>query len=679
MTFDEFFSEFSEQVEFVKDNDDYGWEEQDFFTSVILDYLEDVGEVESPVICPYRAYGVQMNAYVFSEDYEILTIYVSIYYLGNEIKSALKTDIDAAIKRAMQVYRRATNDLYKSFEKDNDTYEFAHSVYKHKADTKHVNIVALTNGNCKPIPFKNVKIGVADVSFSIWDMDRLYRCISSGKMRETIEIDFKEMFGQGIPCLVNKDASEYEACLAIIPGNILASVYAEHGSRLLEKNVRSFLQVKGNVNKGIRNTLKMEPEMFLAYNNGISVTAESVTVESAEDGSKFISKIRDMQIVNGGQTTASIYNITKEKDSNVDLAKVYVQMKITVIKAEEKMDEMVHKISEYANTQNKVQMADFSSNDPFNRKIEDLSRVIWAPATNGQKPNNWFFERARGQYSDMLSREGTPAKRKAYKATHPLFTKTDMAKYENTWNQLPYFVSEGAQKNFKRFMVSVKERGNFVPDEKYYQLLVAKAIMYRRTEKLVSEQKYGGYRANIVTYTLALISHKSAQRIDLFKIWREQGLTDVLENEIVRASGIVQKFIVNPPGGANVSEYCKKKSCWDNLLKIDYEISEELRKELISGNENESVLSSCKTATMLLDDATDEEKELIDRITAIPADVWLSISKWAKDTNNLQSWQRSISFSVGTLIGRGKRPSVKQARQAEIIYNAAKEKGFIEE
>lgn len=679
MTFDEFFSEFSEQVEFVKDNDDYGWEEQDFFTSVILDYLEDVGEVESPVICPYRAYGVQMNAYVFSEDYEILTIYVSIYYLGNEIKSALKTDIDAAIKRAMQVYRRATNDLYKSFEKDNDTYEFAHSVYKHKADTKHVNIVALTNGNCKPIPFKNVKIGVADVSFSIWDMDRLYRCISSGKMRETIEIDFKEMFGQGIPCLVNKDASEYEACLAIIPGNILASVYAEHGSRLLEKNVRSFLQVKGNVNKGIRNTLKMEPEMFLAYNNGISVTAESVTVESAEDGSKFISKIRDMQIVNGGQTTASIYNITKEKDSNVDLAKVYVQMKITVIKAEEKMDEMVHKISEYANTQNKVQMADFSSNDPFNRKIEDLSRVIWAPATNGQKPNNWFFERARGQYSDMLSREGTPAKRKAYKATHPHFTKTDMAKYENTWNQLPYFVSEGAQKNFKRFMVSVKERGNFVPDEKYYQLLVAKAIMYRRTEKLVSEQKYGGYRANIVTYTLALISHKSAQRIDLFKIWREQGLTDVLENEIVRASGIVQKFIVNPPGGANVSEYCKKKSCWDNLLKIDYEISEELRKELISGNENESVLSSCKTATMLLNDATDEEKELIDRITAIPADVWLSISKWAKDTNNLQSWQRSISFSVGTLIGRGKRPSVKQARQAEIIYNAAKEKGFIEE
>lgn len=679
MSFEEFFSEFCEQVELVKDNEDYGWKEQDFFTSVILDYLEDIGEVESPVICPYRAYGVQMNAYAFSEDYEKITLFVSVYYPGNKIKVVNKNDIDAAIKRAMQIYRRATNDLYKSFEKDNDTYDFAHSVYMHKQDTKYVNIVALTNGNCKPISLKKVKMGNAEITFSIWDMDRLYRCISSGKMRETVEIDFKEMYGQGIPCLVNKEAGEYDVYLAIIPGNILASVYAEHGSRLLEKNVRSFLQVKGNVNRGIRNTLKTEPKMFLAYNNGISVTAESIAIESADDGSKFISKIRDMQIVNGGQTTASIYNIAKEKDNNVDLTTVFVQMKITVIKAEEKMDEMIHKISEYANTQNKVQMADFSANDPFNRKMEELSRVIWTPAVNGQKPYNWFFERARGQYADMLSREGTPAKRKAYKAIHPLFTKTDMAKYENTWNQLPYYVSEGAQKNFKRFMVSVKERGNVVPDEKYYQLLIAKAIMYRRSEKLVSEQKYGGYRANIVTYTLALISHKSAQRIDLFKIWREQGLTEVLEKEIVRTSGIVQQFIISPPGNANVSEYCKKKNCWDELLKIDYEISEELRNELISSNESENVLSSRKTATTLLNSATDEEKELINRITAIPADVWLSISKWAKDTNNLQPWQRSISFSVGTLVGRGKRPSVKQARQADKIYNVAKEKGFIEE
>ncbi len=679
MSFDKFYEEFREQIEIVKGNSDYGWEEQDFFTAVILEYLEDVGETDSPIICPYRAHGIQLNAYCFGEEYASLNIYVSVYYPEKTAKTASKTDIDAALKRAMQVYRRATNDLYTTFERDNETYEFAHSVFEHKEDIKTVNIIALTNGNCKPIPFKKVMIGEAEVSFNIWDMDRLYRCMSSGKMRETIEIDFGSQFGNRIPCLVNTSCVDYEAYLAIIPGDILASIYSEHGSRLLEKNVRSFLQVKGAVNKGIRDTLRNEPEMFLAYNNGISVTAESIAIEKEDNGSSYISKIRDMQIVNGGQTTASIYNITKEKNAAVDLSKVFVQMKISVIKNEDKMDEIVHKISECANTQNKIQMADFSSNDPFNRKLEELSRIIWAPAIAGQKSKNWFFERARGQYADMLSREGTPAKRKAFKDTHPLFTKTDMAKYENTWNQMPYYVSEGAQKNFKRFMVGVKDRGNFLPDERYYQLLVAKAILYRRTEKLVQEQKYGGYRANIVTYTLALISHKTAQRVNLEKIWKDQELSEELEHEIVRISSAVQQYITNPPGNANVGEYCKRKACWDGLLDLGIDVSDQLKKELISGEITTSVVSSSASANGFLNEATKEEQELIDWICTIPANVWLAISKWAKDTNNLQPWQRGIAFSVGTLIGRGKKPSVKQAKQAEIIYKNAKEKGFVEE
>ncbi len=678
MNFEEFFDEFKEQIEILKDGPDYGWEIQDYFTAVMLDYLEDVGEIDSPIICPYRAHGVQLNAYKLDEDYEKLNIFVSIFYDEDGVKTTSKTDIDAALKRAMQVYRRATNDLYKSFEKDNDTYEFAHSVYEHKEDIKEVCITALTNGNCKPIPFKNVLIDDAEVSFSIWDMDRLFRCMSSGKMRETIEIDFASQFEKRIPCLVNKCCDDYEAYLAIIPGNILAEIYMEHGARLLEKNVRSFLQVKGAVNKGIRDTLRNEPQMFLAYNNGISVTAESITLDTDEDGSTFVAKIRDMQIVNGGQTTASIYNIIREKKSEVDLSQVYVQMKISVIKNQDKMDDIVHKISECANTQNKIQMADFSSNDPFNRKMEDLSRVIWAPATPGQKSKNWFFERARGQYADMLAREGTPTKRKAFKEIHPLFTKTDMAKYENTWNQMPYYVSEGAQKNFKRFMVGLKERGNYLPDERYYQLLVAKAILYRRTEKLVQEQKYGGYRANIVTYTIALISHKTAQRLNLESIWKEQGLSDVLESEIVRLSAVVQQYITNPPGNANVGEYCKRKACWDGLLELDIDVSNKLKKELISDDLTTAVLSSSSSASSFLNEATEEEKELIEWVCSIPAAVWLSISKWAKDTNNLQPWQRGIAFSVGTLVGRSKQPSVKQAKQAKIIYESAKEKGFVE-
>lgn len=366
-----------------------------------------------------------------------------------------------------------------------------------------MRICALTNGLVKPIPFKSISIGDAEISFTIWDIDRLYRCVTSGKMRETIEIDFQDKYGITIPCIENNSSSKYSVYLAIISGKLLALLYDEFRDRLLEKNVRSFLQVKGAVNKGIRDTLRNEPEMFLAYNNGISVTAESVEIVRDGNGKPSIRSIRDMQIVNGGQTTASIYNALRDKKVSVDLSKVFVQTKISVITSPENMNEIVPRISSYANTQNKVQIADFSANDPFHRRIEELSRTIWSPAINGMKPVNWFYERARGQYADMLSRESTTLRRKQFKETHPVFTKTDLAKYENTWDQLPYFVSEGAQKNFRRFTLRVNEHKSILPDEKYYQHLIAKAILFRRTEKLVQLQQYGGYRANIVTYTIS--------------------------------------------------------------------------------------------------------------------------------------------------------------------------------
>lgn len=677
MKFEEFYSEFKTQIDILGD-ENYGWDEQDVFTAVILDYLEDLGEVDSPIICPYRDRGLQMNAYAVAEDFSQLDLFVSVFLNQENVTSVSKTDVDAAFKRAIQIYRKATNDLYKSFEKDNATYEFAKSISENEEDIRKVNIVVLTDGNCKELHLNNIEIGNATISFEIWDMDRLYRCMSSGKMRETIEIDFENDFSAKIPFIENTTSDHYTAYLAIISGTVLAGIYDRYGSRLLEKNVRSFLQVKGAVNKGIRDTLSNEPDMFLAYNNGISVTAESVTIGKGENGELFISKIRDMQIVNGGQTTASIYNITKDKNRSSDLSKVFVQMKISVVSSEEKMDEIVHKISECANTQNKIQMADFSSNDPFNRRLEELSRTIWSPSFHGSKPNNWFFERARGQYAEMLSREGTPAKRRDFKSSHPLFTKTDMAKYENSWGQLPFYVSEGAQKNFKRFMVLLKERGNILPDEKYYQLLIAKAILFKQTEKIVSQQKYGGYRANIVTYTIALLSHLSAQRIDLNRIWEEQKLSTNLEKEIANLSALVQKHITTPPNGANIGEYCKKKACWDSLIQKDYKLSVECQNEFVAVGSDSNNYSK-KSMSTPFNEVTEEEAALIDRISNISGEVWLSISNWAKETNNLAPWQRGIAFSVGTLIKRGKKPSYKQAKQAEIIYASAAEKGFVKE
>ena len=668
----QFYIDFMEEVSMASDMETSGWNKDDFLTSIMLEYLEEAGEVTDPIMCPFRSYGLQLNAYAIADDFSSLDIFVSILSDTEVPKSVSQTDVDAAIKRAIQLYQKAINDLYKSFEKDNDTYEFAITINNEKENIKTVRICALTNGLVKPIPFKNLMVGNAEISFVIWDIDRLYRCVTSGKMRETIEIDFEEKFGVTIPCIENSASDKYSVYLAIISGEYLAALYDEFRDRLLEKNVRSFLQVKGAVNRGIRDTLRDEPDMFLAYNNGISVTAESVEIVRDENGKPSIKKIRDMQIVNGGQTTASVFNAHKDKKIAADLSRVFVQMKLSVIASPENMDEIVPRISAFANTQNKVQVADFSANDPFHRRVEELSRTIWAPAQGGMKPVNWFYERARGQYADMLSRESTTLRRRQFKATHPVFTKTDLAKYENTWDQLPHQVSEGAQKNFRRFTLRLNERKGALPDEKYYQNLIAKAIMFKRTEKLVQQQQYGGYRANIVTYTLAFLSYKTAQRIDLGKIWKEQALSPALEDEIISVSKIVHEMIIDPPGGANVGEWCKKEKCWNTLKEKEYTLSRELEAELVSVG-----YSSTKSLpNSSIDSLTDDEQQIIDQAAAISAETWFALSKWAKETNNFQPWLRSMLFSVGTIIGRGKKPSIKQSRHALKAFEEAKSKGF---
>ena len=673
---EDFYRDFMEEVSISSDSDTSGWDRSDLMTSIMLEYLEDAGEVMDPIMCPFRSLGLQLNAYALSEDYSNLDIFVSVFSDSESPKSVSQADIDSTIKRGIQLFQKAINDLYASFERDNDTYEFAITVNQKKSQIKTVRVCALTNGLVKPIAFRNITIGNSEITFTVWDIDRLYRCVTSGKMRETIEIDFEEKYGITIPCIENNTSEKYSVYLAIISGEILASLYDEYRDRLLEKNVRSFLQVKGAVNKGIRDTLRDEPDMFLAFNNGISVTAESVEIVRDENGKPSIRRIRDMQIVNGGQTTASIFNAKKDKKIVTDLSRVYVQMKLSVITSPENMNEIVPRISTFANTQNKIQVADFSANDPFHRRVEELSRTIWTPAKGGLKPRNWFYERARGQYADMLSRESTALRKKQFKELHPVFTKTDLAKIENTWDQLPFQVSEGAQKNFRKFTLRLNERKVQLPDEKYYQNLVAKAIMFRRTEKLVQQQQYGGYRANIVTYTLAFLSFKTAQRIDLEKIWKEQDLTTATEQSIIDISRMIHESITNPPSGANIGEWCKKEKCWEAIKTIPFSISQELERELVSVNQDASSPSTSNSPMNSIESLTPAEEEIIKKVASISASTWFALSKWAKATRNFQPWTRSIVFSVGTQVGREKKPSIKQARIALDALEEAQAIGF---
>ena len=457
----------------------------------------------------------------------------------------------------------------------------------------------------------------------------------------------------------------------MIPGELLYKLYSEFGSRLLERNVRSFLQARGKVNKGIRQTLLREPHRFLAYNNGISATAENIKLINLADGGTAISWIRGLQIVNGGQTTASIYqSVRKDK---ADISQVYVQTKLTIVDSQ-KADEMVPLISRYANSQNKVSEADFSSNDPFHVRVEELSRSIWAPAVDGtQRQTRWFYERARGQYLDAKGRESTLAKQKAFSTTHPTsqkFTKTDLAKYENTWDQLPHVVSMGAQKNFCNFMDRFSKKKNFEVDDLYFKNLIAKAILFRQTEKIVQAHKFGGYRANIVTYTLSYIFHDTAQRVNLGLIWKGQCLPKVLREAISKVSIDVHDFITKPTGGQNVTEWCKKEACWSRLKSLELHYPD--LSDILIWEVEKSPWRSVQSDNSI----SIEDKEIIHKTMTVSSDTWFQISRWAKETRNLMPWQRSLAVSLGKLANNNKQPSIKQAKQGLIILKESARLGF---
>jgi hypothetical protein len=646
----------------------------DQFTDLMFEYLAEAGEIEDGTVCYHRAHGMQVNGYSVTQEDTCLDLFISICSLELPLPVIPKSQIETSFKRLTSFFQKALNNYHLDLEEASPVFDLALRVHELKDSLRQVRLFLLTDGLSNVNTLSDANIGDLPVSYHIWDIRRLFRLWSSGNKREAIEVDFDSEFGGAIPCLVMpRNNPEYNVYLAIIPGKTLVELYGQYGPRLLERNVRSFLQVRGKVNKGIRDTIFNEPHMFLAYNNGISATAESIKLAKSPNGGTGIRWARDLQIVNGGQTTASIYQSVK-KDSR-DISDVFVQVKLTVLKDHERINEVVPRISRYANSQNKVSDADFSANDPFHIQIENLSRTVWAPAAQGmQRQTRWYYERARGQYLDDKGRERTPAKKSAFATTHPQsqkFTKTDLAKFENTWNQLPHVVSRGAEKNFLDFTVRLKERGQFEIDQKYFEHLVAKAILFRQAEKIVHAQKYGGYRANIVTYTLAWLSHFTAQRIDLDQIWREQSLSQPLKEAIELVSKHVHGHIINPPGGRNVTEWCKKEECWKQLSEISINLPGTITKELQSRDRTRRNHTNRGASS-----PDSRELKLIAEIMQVPDATWFRIAAWAKETDNLLPWQRGLSFSLGRLAKGGKEPTVKQATQGLKILKEAERLGF---
>ncbi len=634
LSIEDYYNEFMQEV-YAK-----AGAESDFYKSVFTDLM--CGYLESQDIITdgfqnigfkKETKGIYADAWSYNENFERLDLIISDYKDDAEVCSIANSDVDRNFKRVERFYTNSLSTaFYQSLEESNDAFEIALNICSTEIfPISSIRFILLTNAvlseRVKGIP--NKKINNITCSYDIWDISRLHRIEISGQEKENIEIEVSDFSDEPIPCLpAFTGSAECESFLVVLPGSLLAMLYERYGERLLEQNVRTFLQFKTKINRGLRSTIVNEPEMFFAYNNGLTATAEAVV----RDSNNSITKINNLQIVNGGQTTASIYT-TYKNNKDIDISKVFVQMKLSVISSGSVSD-VVPRISEYANTQNKVNAADFFSNHPYHLRIEELSRRLWAPSPEGDvRETHWFYERARGQYANKQAML-TESDKKKFVSQNPklqMFTKTDLAKYENSFAKMPYVVSKGAQSNFAKFASDIGEqwdKASEVYNEHYFKRLVAKAMVFKYLDGVIMKQDwYGGYKANIVTYTISKLIYEIEalnKVLDYGWIWQNQKLTESLEVQLLGLAKVINDLIKDTPHeSTNVTQWCKQPKCWDKVRESSYSFMEGFEAELIDASvEQEQVSEAVKEQK--IEDSVNEQTLVFDK----GADYWCVLHAW---------------------------------------------------
>ena len=667
----EFASDFQENIKMAVEmgNTDYDQE----LASAILEYLEDNGEVNVPELCVFQKTRTRITAYDYNDEAESLDLF---YLIKAEtlLGKVNKSKVDQGFNYLMSFYRESMNGtLLKAVNVDNndEIAEVAKLVQSTKGKINQLRLYVITNGLTDPDAGLAVESddGEYIIEYNVWDMQRVYQQHNIRTGKEKVEIDFPTEYNTELQCLKMSEENPFvDAYMAIIPGITLAKIYKKYQQVLLEKNVRTFLQFKGKVNKGIRKTLREEPDMFFSYNNGISTTASEIEVKDV-DGTLYITRLYDWQIVNGGQTTASISASLNDRD--VELGKVFVPMKISVIRDAENGENIIKAISTSANSQTAIKNSDFSANEPYLVDLEKYSRSEWVPNGNSKPVCKWYFERTRGQYLDQLA-QLSGYNEKAFKREYPKnqkITKTDIAKYETSWNMMPYNVCRGAEKNYTIFVTDIK-RDKPEVTASYFKRVIAKCILFNTIDSIVKSKKLGGYKANMNAYLMASISFLSDRNLDLTYIWEQQMVQQEVIDRIEELIPMVWLHLTgsSSSGGnqsSNVGEWSKKPECW-NRLKIKLSEYEKFGQELMQGETNEDGTS-----------LNPAQQSKIQEAEAIEANYWFALANWAKTRDLLTPMDRKAAFNFGTMRSRNRAfKSLKQAQYALKIVARAEELGF---
>ena len=684
MTVEEFAGDFFQDVLAEADAD--GQFVEDVFFHKFCEHLMEAGELDSADRVAYLGQpgrGIRVDGYggdPAEDDSDTFSLLISDFHPSADVGRLIGSEMNAIFRRLSNFLRHALDRKWRdALEETSPAFGLADLLSKRWSAIGRVRLFLITNRELseRVDGREGDELDGRTITYSVWDIGRLYRQATVGHGREDIDVDLAGSFGGPLSVLpAQQPEADHESYLAIMPGEVLAAIYDRWGTRLLEQNVRVFLQHRGKVNKGIRATIENEPNMFFAYNNGITATAEDVEIDD-DGGRLLLRRLKNFQIVNGGQTTASIHSAQRGK---VDVSQTFVQMKLSVVDPE-RANRLVPKISEFANSQNRVSAADFFANHPFHVRMEDFSRRIHAPSPDGTfRQSKWFYERARGQYAD--ARGGlTQAQRKKFDLENPrrqLFTKPDLAKFVNVWEERPHEVSLGAQKNFAAFARRIGQQWKTAPDdfnEAWYREAVAKAIVFKATERLVTDQPWyqGGYRANIVAYAIAKMAHDVRERgraVDFQNIWHRQALPPAMGPALVAVAESVHDVLVAPAAGiSNVTEWAKKQMCWKRVSELVVAWPRPFLDDLISTADRRDAIRSARREQRELN-GVEAQIAVVNAGSAF----WAEALAWGSERGLLSPTEDGVLGMVANPTSR--TPTERQASRAIEALSKLQSEGY---
>ena len=702
MELSEYREQFIDQLRFDADHE--GTEPETQFIQKILDELESIGELNDPMPMSIEMKGkrgriMAFDAYAYDEAESSLILIASDFTNERDKVSTLtNTRITDLYNHMRNFLDEAINGRMSDYCDDSDpaislAKEFRKKIGKNLLETEilkfkfYILSNSILSDRVKSIEQEDFLERPADLH--IWTLERMFETFTSD-VSEIVEFDTTEFGCDGIPYLkadLGND-SEYDAYMGIVPGKFLADLYLKYGSKLLQGNVRAFLSVRGKVNKGIRNTIINNPENFFTYNNGIAIVARSIGL--SDDKSRIV-HFKDLQIINGGQTTASLANAIIRKEDKKGMDNLFVPMKLTVLNVDNDMSEeeieryndITKTISKCANCQNPVSDADFFSNHPFHVMMEKLSQKVLAPPVAG-KPyqTRWFYERSRGKW-EQEQMKMTQAQRKTFAEKSPknqVIKKEKLAKCLNTILMNPQQVCQSSAINFSRFadyVEKIYDESKESINEEFFKKGVCSVIMFDELDTLINKAEWypkGGNKAQIVPYSIAkMMSLLPKDRdIDWVSIWNKQTMYPQLQKELLRLAQITDKFLLAQANGGIVRTISRNNTVWNSFKQEKYQLSDNFVASLVSIEETRAAESAAKREHKF-----NSNIEVGVEIFRLGSDYWMKVYSDLNKANLLSYADLEFIKSIAGYIAKMMLPSAKQCKRLMKIVNNAEDKGYI--